>query len=86
MGTLIIFKERPTFNCLMKKERKIAFLRNLLFFITFLIGTIFSIMYLVVKKFENWVEYQIVITIMVIIIFFMGFFFFSALHYIIRKG
>ena len=42
--------------------------------------------YLVAREFENWVEYQITISVMVTIIFFMGFFFFSALHYVIRKG
>ncbi|NVM19425.1 MAG: hypothetical protein HWN80_17120 [Candidatus Lokiarchaeota archaeon] len=70
----------------MKKERKKAFLKNLLFFVVFLIGSVFSIAFLVVKEFENWVEYQISISIMVTIIMFMGFFFFSALHYVIRKG
>jgi len=68
------------------KERKKAFLKNLIFFVVFLIGTVFSIMFLVVREFENWVLYQISITIMVTIIMFMGFFFFSALHYVIRKG
>jgi len=64
----------------------LAFLRYFILFVVFLIGTVFSIMFLVVREFENWVEYQIIITLMVTIIFFMGFFFFSALHYIIRKG
>ncbi|NHJ19743.1 MAG: hypothetical protein EAX91_02280 [Candidatus Lokiarchaeota archaeon] len=70
----------------MKKERKKAFFIYLLLFVVFLIGTVFSIMYLVVKQFENWVQYQIAVIVMVSIIFFMGFFFFSALHYVIRKG
>jgi low affinity Fe/Cu permease len=68
------------------KERKKAFLKNLILFVVFLIGTVFSIAFLVVGEFENWVLYQISINIMVTIIFFMGFFFFSALHYVIRKG
>jgi len=85
-SNLIILKESHTFNWLMKKERKNSFLKNLLLFIVFLIGTIISITFLVVKQFENWVEYQISISVMVTIIFFMGFFFFSALHYVIRKG
>jgi len=83
---LIILKESDTFDRLMKKERKKAFLKNLVFFMVFLIGTVFSIVFLVVREFENWVEYQITISVMVTIILFMGFFFFSALHYVIRKG
>ncbi|MBY9012213.1 MAG: hypothetical protein KGD70_07555, partial [Candidatus Lokiarchaeota archaeon] len=71
---------------LMKKERKKAFFKYLFLFVIFLIGTIFSIVFLVVREFDNWVEYQIAISIMVTIIFFMGFFFFSALHYVIRRG
>jgi len=70
----------------MKKERKKAFIINLFLFVVFLIGTVFSIAFLIVREFENWVLYQISITIMVTIIMFMGFFFFSALHYVIRKG
>jgi len=70
----------------MKKEKKKAFIRNLILFVVFLIGTVFSIAFLVVGEFENWVLYQISINVMVTIILFMGFFFFSALHYVIRKG
>ncbi|NVM44998.1 MAG: hypothetical protein HWN79_08780 [Candidatus Lokiarchaeota archaeon] len=69
----------------MKKEREKAFLKNLIFFAVFLVGAVLSITFLVLREFENWVEYQISISIMVTIIFFMGFFFFSALHYVIRK-
>jgi len=62
-----------------------AFLKNLIFFAVFLVSAALSITFLVLREFENWVEYQISISIMVTIIFFMGFFFFSALHYVIRK-
>jgi len=83
---VIILKASSTFKRLIMKDRKKAFLKNLLIFMVFLIGTVFSIVFLVVREFENWVEYQISISIMVTIILFMGFFFFSALHYVIRKG
>ena len=53
--------------------------------IVFLIATIFSVMFLATGNFSNWVEYQIVITIMVTLIFITGFFFFTVFHYVIRK-
>ena len=68
------------------KERKKEFLKYSLLFILFLIAVILAIIFLVTAEFNNWVEYQISIIVMVTLIFFMGFFFFSALHYVIRKG
>ncbi len=67
-------------------ERKKDFLKYTLLFIVFLIAVILAIIFLVTAEFNNWVEYQIYIVVMVTLIFFMGFFFFSALHYVIRKG
>ncbi len=67
-------------------ERKKDFLKYTLLFIVFLIAVICAITFLVIAEFNNWVEYQISIVVMVTLIFFMGFFFFSALHYVIRKG
>jgi predicted Na+-dependent transporter len=66
-------------------ERKKDFLKYTLLFIVFLIAVILAIIFLVTAEFNNWVEYQISIVVMVTLIFFMGFFFFSAFHYIIRK-
>jgi len=66
-------------------ERKKDFLKYTLLFIVFLIAVICAITFLVIAEFNNWVEYQISIVVMVTLIFFMGFFFFSAFHYIIRK-
>ena len=67
-------------------ERKKDFLKYTLLFIVFLIAVIYAIIVLVTAEFNNWIEYQISISIVVTIILFMGFFFFSALHYVIRKG
>jgi membrane protein YdbS with pleckstrin-like domain len=53
--------------------------------IVFLIATIFSVTFLATGSFSNWVEYQIVITIMVTLIFITGFFFFTIFHYVIRN-
>ena len=66
-------------------ERKKDFLKYTLLFIIFLIAVILAIIFLVTAEFNNWIEYQISIVVMVTLIFFMGFFFFSAFHYIIRK-
>jgi hypothetical protein len=66
-------------------ERKKEFLKYSLLFVLFLIAVICAITFLVIAEFNNWVEYQISIVVMVTLIFFMGFFFFSAFHYIIRK-
>jgi len=66
-------------------ERKKDFLKYSLLFVLFLIAVICAITFLVIAEFNNWVEYQISIVVMVTLIFFMGFFFFSAFHYIIRK-
>jgi len=66
-------------------ERKKDFLKYTLLFIVFLIAVICAITFLVIAEFNNWVEYQITIVVMVTLIFFMGFFFFSAFHYVIRK-
>jgi len=66
-------------------ERKKDFLKYTLLFIVFLIAVILAIIFLVTAEFNNWVEYQISIVVMVTLIFFMGFFFFSAFHYILRR-
>jgi len=68
----------------MNKRIKEIF-KTLPLFIVFLIATIFSITHLATGDFSNWVEYQIVITIMVTSIFITGFFFFTIFHYVIRK-
>lgn len=66
-----------------KRSKEIS--KNLPLLIVFLIATIFSVTFLATGDFSNWVEYQIVITIMVTLIFITGFFFFTIFHYIIRK-
>jgi len=66
-------------------EGKKDFLKYTLLFIVFLIAVIYAIIFLVTAEFNNWMEYQISIIVMVTLIFFMSFFFFSAFHYIIRK-
>ncbi len=66
-------------------KRMMEIIKTLPLLIVFLIATIFSVTFLATGNFSNWVEYQIVITIMVSLIFITGFFFFTIFHYIIRK-
>ncbi|MHA1472200.1 MAG: hypothetical protein ACTSQW_03780, partial [Promethearchaeota archaeon] len=80
-----ILKDGCSFTILTMQERKKDFLKYTLLFILFLIAVILAIIFLVTAEFNNWVEYQISIVVMVTLIFFMGYFFFSAFHYIIRK-